>query len=117
MPRFVADEGFRRSIVTGLRYRIPSMDLVLAQDVGLSQTPDPDILEWAALENRIVLTHDINTMVGDANARLMASLPMPGVVVVHWDTPPGRVIQDLLEMIVAGVVGDWENQIRYIERR
>ena len=117
MPRFVADEGFRRSIVTGLRYRIPSMDLVLAQDVGLTRTPDPDILEWAAGENRVVLTHDINTMVGDANARLIAGLPMPGVVVVHWDTPPGRVIQDLLEMIVAGVAWDWENQIRYIERR
>ena len=117
MLRFIADEGFRRSIVTGLRNRLPSIDLTLAQDVGLTRTPDPEILEWAAHENRIVLTHDQSTMVGYANARLIAGLPMPGVLVIHWETPPGLAIQSLLEMIGASLEGDWANRIRYIERR
>ena len=116
MLRFIADEGFRRSIVTGLRRRRPSINLMLAQDVGLINTPDPDILEWAGRENRIVLTHDKSAMTADANARLLAGLPMPGVAVVHWETPAGIAIERLLEMIGASIEGDWENQIRYVER-
>ena len=70
MPRFIADEGFRRSIVRELRTRHPVIDLVLVQDVGLTQATDQDILEWTAQEDRIVLTHDKRTMTRDAYARL-----------------------------------------------
>ena len=31
-------------------------------DVNLDQTPDPNILEWAAENDRIVVTHDKSTM-------------------------------------------------------
>lgn len=117
MPRLVADEGFRRSVVRGLRTRHPSIDLVLVQNVGLNGASDPDILEWAAQEGRIVLTHDKRTMTKDAYARLRAGLPMPGVAVVHWDTSIGQAIEGLLEMIGASLEGEWENQIRYVERR
>ena len=56
-------------------------------------------------------------MLGDANSRLVAGLPMPGVVLVHQDTPTGRAIEGLLKMIGASLEGEWENQIRYVERR
>jgi hypothetical protein len=42
---------------------------------------------------------------------------MPGLVVVHQDTPEGRAIAGLLEMIGASLEGEWENQIRFVERR
>ena len=117
MPRFLADEGFNWFIVRGLRDRDPGVNIILVQNVGLTGAADPDILEWAAREGLIVLTHDKRTMTRDANARLVAGLPMPGVVVVHWETQVGRAIEGLLEMIGPSVEGDWENQIRYIERR
>ena len=117
MPRFVADEGFKRPIVRGVLARDPDIPVVLVQDVGLTGASDPDILEWAAREGRIVLTHDEDTMTRDANARLVAGLPMPGVVVVHWNTPTGQAIEGLLEMIGASLEGEWENQIRYVGRR
>ena len=117
MLRFIADEGFRRSIVRGLHTRHLFIDFVLVQDVGLTQATDQDILEWAAQQGRIVLTHDKRTMTRDAYARLRVGLPMPGVVVVHWTTPTGRAIEGLLEMIGASLEGEWENQIRYVEMR
>ncbi len=117
MPRFLADEGFRRSIVRGLSYRNPAINIVRVQDVGLSGASDPAILEWAAREGRVVLTHDKRTMTRDANARVIDGLPMTGVVVVHWSTPPGRAIEGLLEMIGASLEGEWENRIRFVERR
>ena len=117
MPHFIADEGFKRDIVRGIISRDPAVAIVRVQDVGLSGATDPAILEWAAQEGRVVLTHDRRTMTRDANTRLMAGLPMPGVVVVHWTMPIGRAIEGLLEMIGASLEGEWENQIRYVERR
>ena len=93
------------------------MDIVRVQDMGLSGATDPAILEWAAQEERTVWTHDKRTMTRDANARVIAGLPMPGVVVVHWTMATGRAIESLLEMIGASLEWEWENQVRYVERR
>ena len=116
-PLFVADEGFNRNILRGVLSRDPAIAIVRVQDVGLSGASDSDILEWAAQEGRIVLTHDKRTMRADAIVRLIAGLPMPGVIVVHQDTPEGRAIEGLLQMIGTTPEDDWENQIRFVERR
>ena len=116
MARFFADEGFKRPIVHGMRDRNPSVDIVRVQDVGMQGAPDPDILEWAAQQGRIVLTHDEHSMLRDANARLIAGLPMPGVVLVRHTTPTGPAIEGLLEMVGASLEGEWENQIRFVQK-
>ena len=51
-------------------------------DVGLLGKSDPMVLEWAAREMRVLLTHDVRTMRYHAYARLAAGLSMPGVFVV-----------------------------------
>lgn len=66
MLRLVSDEDVHDDIVRGLRRRESTVDLVRAIDVGLGQTPDPDILAWAASTQRILLTGDLNTMIGFA---------------------------------------------------
>jgi predicted nuclease of predicted toxin-antitoxin system len=38
--------------------RQPDIDIIRVQDVGLSGEDDPIVLEWAAQEGRILLTHD-----------------------------------------------------------
>ena len=62
MLRFLADENFNHDIVRGVLRRLPSLDLVRVQDAGLRETNDPAILEWAATEHCVRLTHDANTM-------------------------------------------------------
>lgn len=44
MLRFLADENFNGRIVRGLELAIPTIDLVPAQDEGLSGVSDPDLL-------------------------------------------------------------------------
>jgi predicted nuclease of predicted toxin-antitoxin system len=56
--KFLADENFDNSIVRGLMRRQPDIDIIRVQDVGLSGEDDPIVLEWAAQEGRILLTHD-----------------------------------------------------------
>src|ERR1700730_18676658 len=58
MLGFLTDEDFDGRLTSALLARVPGLDLVRVQDVGLMHTPDPDILAWAATEGRMVLTHD-----------------------------------------------------------
>ena len=76
MIRFLSDEDFNRRILRGLRRRLPSLDIVRVQDVGLITRPDTEVLEWAANENRVVLTHDVTTMSKYAFDRVNQNLPM-----------------------------------------
>ncbi len=45
MLKLVSDENFDGDILRGLYRRRPDLDVVRVQDVGLSATSDPDILE------------------------------------------------------------------------
>lgn len=92
MLHLLADEDFNHSIVRGLICHKPNLDIVCAQEVGLSGEQDPVVLEWAAKESRILLTHDVNTMLEQAYARVKAGLPMPGVFAINQSLPVGKVI-------------------------
>ena len=70
MLRFAADENFNNDIVRGLRRRKPELDIVRVQEAGLSGAVDPDVLEWAAREGRVLLTHDVATMTRHAYERV-----------------------------------------------
>ncbi len=66
------------------------------QDVGLSETVDPDVLAWAATEGRILLTHDRNTLPNYAYELVRAGQPMPGVFLVSDLMPVGQAIDEIL---------------------
>jgi hypothetical protein len=53
------------------------------------------VLAWAAREGRVLLTHDFDTLIADAWARVRAGLPMPGVVALRQDVGTGRAIAEL----------------------
>ena len=79
MLKLAADEDFNNRIIRGSLRRAPALDLVRAQDAGLRSRDDALVLEWAANEGRVLLTHDVTTMRTHAYARVAAGLPMPGV--------------------------------------
>lgn len=62
MIKLASDENFDGDIVRGLLRRVPELDLLRVQDADLAGSPDPVILAWAASEERILLTHDRDTM-------------------------------------------------------
>jgi len=76
----VADENFNNTIVRGLLRVKPDLDIVRVQDVGLFSVDDPTVLEWAANEDRVLLTHDVATITKYAYERVNAGSYMPGVV-------------------------------------
>lgn len=114
MLRLLADENFNGRILRALLRKIPDLDVVRAQDTPLYGRDDPTLLEFAAAENRIVLTHDIETLVGYAWERVRAGMSMPGVVVALTDRPIGQVLADLEVLLLASRPGELEEQIRFL---
>ena len=112
--KFLADENFDGRIVRGLLRRRPEVDLVRLVDVGLRGASDPAVLEWSAQEGRIILTHDVSTMVGFAYQRVDEGLAMPGLIEVPPGLASGSVIDDLLLIIDTSFPGEWQNQVIYL---
>ena len=117
MLTLAADENFNNDIVRGLRRRNPDLDLVRVQDVGLSVADDPTVLEWAAQEGRVLLTHDVSTITRYAYDRLRAGKSMPGVFEVSREVPIRIAIEDILLLAEYSLDNEWEGQIRYLPLR
>ena len=116
-PAFLADENLNGGVVRGLRRRMASFDLIRVQDVGLSGATDPQILDWAAREQRVLITHDVRTITRFAYERVRMGLPMPGVVEVSPDLPIGQAIEGLILLAECSLEGEWEGQVRYLPLR
>lgn len=70
MLRLASDENFNGDIVRGLLFRLPELNLVRVQDVGLEGATDLVVLVWAAENDRIVMTHDRATLPNFAYERV-----------------------------------------------
>ncbi len=114
MLLLISDENFNNDIVRGLLRRKPDLNIVRVQDVGLRGRDDPAILEWAAQEGRVVLTHDVATMAHYAYERVRTNKPMPGLIEVADDLPLGVVIEDILLLAEYSDLHEWEGRVVYL---
>ncbi len=117
MLRLAADENFNQDIIRGLLRRESTLDLVRVQDVGLSGASDSVVLDWAAAEDRLLLTHDAATVTRYAYERVVAGLQMPGVVEVSRMVPLGQAIDDILLLAILSKPDEWADQILYLPLR
>lgn len=112
--RFAADENFNGRVFKGIRERLPEIDIVRVQDTVAYKASDPDLLEWLASENRVLLTHDVKTMPRYVYGRVQSGLFMPGIIEVRLKVSIGQILDELEVILAAGRPGDFENIIRYV---
>ena len=93
MLRLLADENFNGDVVRALLLRQPDLDIVRVQDVGLAGIADPDILAWAAVNDRIILTHDRATL--------------PQLFILDDRFPVGHATDELLLLITCSEQPKW----------
>ena len=115
--RFLADENIDPDLVIGLRRRVDTIDIVRVQDVGLRTMGDTDVLEWAAKERRILVSHDLRTIPNFVGERLEAGLPMPGVLLLRSTLPIAQAIDHLALIASSSEAEEWKNQIVYLPLR
>ena len=113
MLQLLSDENFNGDIIRGLLLRHPHIDLVRVQDVGLLGADDPEVLEWAAAQKRILLTHDRATMPDFAYERIRAEKPMPGMFVFNDRLAIQEVIQEVLLLDECTDQHEWTNLVVY----
>ena len=114
MLRLLADENFDGRILRALQRQIPELDVLRVQDTPLCGAEDPDLLAWAAKENRVLLTHDIATLVGFAYERTRSNLPLPGVVAVRAESSLGKAIEDLKLILLAAEEGELAGRVFFL---
>jgi hypothetical protein len=114
MLRLLADENLNGDIVRGLLLRIPALDVVRVQDVGLSGFDDSAILAWAAENDRIIVTHDRATLPDYAYERLMEGESMPGVFAIADRLPVGQAIDEILLIHACTEQSEWNGLVVYL---
>jgi len=112
-----ADENFNNDIVRGVRRRDATIDIVRVQDAGFMSADDPTILEWAALNVRVVLTHVVATMTYYAYERVRQGKAMPGIFEVARRVPIGVAVEQIVLLALCRLDGEWEGQVRYLPLR
>jgi hypothetical protein len=96
MLRLASDADANGDILHGLLARLPGLDLVRAVDALPEGAHDTVILEWAAGEDRVLITNDRKTMVPFAYQRVAEGKPVPGLIVTTLTQPVGAAIEDLV---------------------
>lgn len=114
MIRFLTDEDFKSSILAGVKFRLPELDIVRVQDCGLRSFRDPQILDFAAAEDRIVLSHDVGTMETHARNRLLSGKPMRGLFLISQSFPIGRSIEEIVTLAECSRSDEWNEMIIHL---
>ena len=112
MLRLLIDQNFDHDIVRGLERRLPNLDYVTTGELGLSKTPDPELLAWAFAHRRVILTHDQSTMPDHVADRLSGGEEVFGVIIVPLRTAIGTAIAEL--ELVVGCSREDEYLNRYV---
>lgn len=117
MLRLAADENVKAAIVTGIRRSPLKVDILTVSDVHRRGEPDPVILDWAASEQRILITHDTSTMTASAYEKVRSGESMPGLLVVPSVFPVGRAVEEIVLFATVSREGEWEGQVLYLPLR
>jgi hypothetical protein len=117
MIRCLADEDFNHDILRGLVRRVARLDILRVQDIGLRGADDDTVLGAAAAEQRVLLTHDVSTLIGRACRRVAQGQVMPGVIAVLQALSVGMAIDDLVLIVQCSLPDDWRDQVWYLPLR
>ncbi|MBI4000703.1 MAG: DUF5615 family PIN-like protein [Nitrospira defluvii] len=112
--RFLFDEDCNGRIVRGVRRRAPALNTATVLEAGLGETADDAVLERAAVENRVVISHDCSTMRARAEDRLRAERPMAGLILVPQDIRVGNVIEELVLIAETTAPEEWQGKIVFL---
>lgn len=111
--KFLADEDLRRAIVLGVRRREPSVSFLHAFEVSAAGKDDAAVLQIAAKEGRILVSHDLRTM-PQAFRRFIAQQSSPGLILIPQKLELRTAIEELVIIWLASEAEEWVNRIHYL---
>ena len=94
--RLEADNDLKYAIVKAVRRQEPAIDFASAQEACLDGLSDPELLDPAALADRVLVSQDRRTMLNHFRNHLIAGNSSPGLLVVAQDAPIGVVAEAIV---------------------
>lgn len=117
MLRVFFDHDLANAIIRGLRREIRDMDSITALEAGLHELPDQEVLRWAARENRIVISHDRNTMTKFAYELIREREKFSGLILVPQKLGIGKALDHLVVLICCSGENEWSHSVVYLPRQ
>ncbi|OLE52710.1 MAG: hypothetical protein AUG51_16820 [Acidobacteria bacterium 13_1_20CM_3_53_8] len=111
--RLQADADLNEDIVTGIQRRVPEIDFQTAQDANLENLTDTEVLALAAIEGRVLVTHDRRTMPAHFG-KFIETQNSPGLFIISQRADLLAVINDLILIWMASEAEEYINSIRTI---
>jgi hypothetical protein len=114
---FLFDEHVTPSLAGAVYSLEPSVviNAVGQPNAPPKRTPDPDLLDYAAQTDALVVTLDTSTMVKFAVDRIVAGLPMAGLLVIPSDQASRKkVAWDMVLIWSVTTSEEWHNRIEYL---
>ena len=113
-PKLLADHDLNESIILGVLRREPTAEFLRARDRGLAAAPDDVLLERAAADGLVIISHDVNTIPAAARRRLDEDKLMAGLIMVHQMDPAIAAIDDIVLIWAATEPEEWVSQICFL---
>ena len=108
--RFRADNDLKRRIVLGLRRRLPAIDFDTSP---LPAIPDELVLQMAADEGRVLVSHDISTL-PRIFSQWRQTCFSPGVFLVRQAWPTRQSIDQIEIVWSCSDASEWHNRLIYL---
>ena len=116
--KWLADENLRNGIIRGILRRSPAFDIVRVQDESqISGQDDRAILRFETIENRVVVTHDLATMVPAMREQLRLTSQCAPIVFIPDGMAIGLVTEELLLLDECATEADWAAGVLYLPLR
>ena len=113
--KWLADENFDNDILRGIRRRVAAFGVIRAQDVDeISGLDDPAVLAWATTNGRVVLTHDLSTMIPAMQEQVKRFASCSPIVFARDSLPVSLVIEEILLLDECSIEPDWAAGVIYL---
>lgn len=112
--KYQADANLHFEIVLGVLRREQSIDFQSAQEGLPEGLADPEVLLFAASQNRILVSHDVNTMPRHFRDFMATRGSSPGVILISQEVPLQKAIEDLVLIWAASDQSDWRDRISWL---
>jgi hypothetical protein len=112
--RFQADADLNFDIVKAVRQEEPAINFASAADSQLRGIKDPELLERAAVANRVLVSHDRRTMLDHFRTRLAAGKSSPGVLIVSQGASIGLVAEAIVYVWSMSDPSELRDQAHYL---
>jgi Domain of unknown function (DUF5615) len=111
--RFLADANLNQHIVSAILRRAPEIDFKTAGAAALAGLDDVAVLSRAALEGRVLVSHDRSTMPAHFSEFLKQG-HSPGVLLIPQDLAVQDAADELLLIWAASEAEEWRDRIVYL---